>query len=447
MNSMQLGTSFRQILIIALPIMGGNLFHSIVSFTDIIFMGYVGEDEFAACGIASMYYLVMGMLGYSFAIGGQILIARRAGENDHRSIGIINDNLFYILGLSSLLLFALLKYGSPFILGKIFSAGEMAYLSNEYLAYRSWGIIFIFQLFVLGAFYTGIGRTFAIILSTMSMAIINVFFNYVLIFGHLGFEPMGIAGAGLASLIAEIASFVIMMAHLLIFKFHKQFNLFKWTKPTRGMIRKITRLSGPIVIQSSIGAIGFFTFFILIENILGKHDLAVSNAIRIIYLFAAIPALGLAGATNTLVSNIIGQGRIDQVPGLVKRLSLTSLAFMSVICFLLLLFPSQIIGLLTNDTNVVQSSLAVMPIIIVALAILSIGNILFRTVTGAGGVRFALIMEFITFVIYIAAAYILLGVIKVDVTTAWSIEILYWVVLSGLSLYYIVKGDWKKIVI
>lgn len=442
---MQLNITYRQILSVALPIIAGNFFHSVISFTDTIFMGRVGEVELAACGYASMYYMVLGMIGYSFALGAQIIIARRAGEHDRHSIGRVTDNLFYFLGAFSLLLFLFIRFGSRTVLGFMLPGQEVFDAATNYLDYRAFGVIFIYQIFVFGALFTGLGRTMIIIWSTLGMAILNIFLNYGLVFGNFGLPAMGIEGAGLASMLSEILAFLIMAIYLFATGYRKRFLLFRFKMPDFVLLRKILSLAGPIVLQSFVGALSWLTLFTMIVNYLGQQALAFSNVVKIIYTFSALPTWGLAGATNTFVSNVLGQGKPDLLFPLIKRISILSLAFVGLTMGFLMLYPQTVISLFTDDPALIQDYSNTLKVVMGALMLLSVGNILFRAVTGAGAARYALKIEVISVVIYVAFTFLVLDILNGGLPAAWSVEIIYWIALGALSAKYLASGTWKKL--
>lgn len=425
--------------------MAGNLFQSIISLTDTLFMGRVGEDQLAACGISSMFYIVMSMIGYSMAVGGQILIARRAGSEDNDAIGRISSNLIYMLGVSGMLFFLFIALASPYLLQFMLHDASVYHYSIEYLHFRAYGSVAIFLVFALGGFYMGIGQTKVIIWSTGSMAIANVILNYGFIFGNFGLPQLGIRGAGLASMMAELLAFVVVISHLIYYRYPKRYHFFKQIRPHWGTLGKLGKLSAPIVLQTLSGALGWFIFFVMVENYLGKHDLAVSNVLKIIYLFFSIPARGLATGTNTMVSNVLGQKKPSLMKKLLLRTSVSSIGITAALIIPVFLFPEHMVYLLTNDAVIVKDASRVLPVILSALLLLSVSAILFRGVTGSGAVAYALKIELIIIIVYLAYAWFIMDYLNLSLSWAWTTEWLYWIILASGSYLFLVKGRWRKL--
>ena len=203
---MVLNASYKGIWKVAYPIIIGSLAQNLIGLTDIVFLGRVGEVELGASGLVSIYYIVLVMIGFGISRGGQILIARRAGQKKYDEIGSVIHNLLYIEMLVAGILFLFLAFLSPIILKFFINYNDIYEASLAYLNYRVYSIPFSFFSFVIMALYIGIGRTRVIATITTILFLVNICFNYSLIFGKFGLPEMGIAGAGLASTIAEVVS-------------------------------------------------------------------------------------------------------------------------------------------------------------------------------------------------------------------------------------------------
>jgi Na+-driven multidrug efflux pump len=327
-------------------------------------------------------------------------------------------------------------------------------LSVRYLDYRSFGIPFVFLLFSLGGFYSGIGRTSVFIWSASVMMVANIILNYGLIFGELGLPAMGLEGAGLASMLSETLACVIIFVHAVGRRFHKHFSFFRFNRPSRRALRRIWRISAPIVLQSFTGTFGWFLFFTWIENYLGTDPLAASNVLRMIYIFFSVPARGLAGAMNTLVSNVIGQRRLRHVRTVTIKVIKASVVCTAIVVAPLVIWPREILSLMpageaaeaARAAGLVELSLPALTTIVIALLAMSVSTTLFRAVTGTGAVRVALRMEVIAIAVYIIYALVIIQVVGArNLAVVWTVEIVYWCVLLVLTWWYLQGGKWIKL--
>ncbi len=173
----QLKATYKQILIISLPLILGNTAWTSNGVFDTIFVGNLGKVELDAIGFASIFYSVLFMMGFSFTRGTQMLIARRMGELNKHEVGNIVDTTIVAMLSVAVLFFVLLKVYTHQILSFMLSNQDIISKSEEFLNYRLWGLLPSFVSFVFIAFYSGIGRTPILAASVGVMTFFNVFLN------------------------------------------------------------------------------------------------------------------------------------------------------------------------------------------------------------------------------------------------------------------------------
>ena len=339
---MQLKTSYRQILSISTPIMLGSAAQNVVALSDSVFLYHQGEVDFAAIGFVGVFYLIIAAIGYGFSKGGQIMIARRMGEKSYGEIGRTFYAMVYFELALAFVMFLFMQYGCYYFFQLFVDSEAIFTKSLAYLEYRSWGVFFSYTGVAIIALYTGVARTTFIIIDTTILALVNIVLNYGLIFGEFGLPAMGIAGAGLASTIAEVVAFVLFIIYIIFDKKANLYKLFTLPKVDFAIISQIYKLSSPIVVQAIVGMGSWFVFFSIIEN-LGERPLAITNLIRMVYLLLSIPTWGFASGVNTMVSNFIGaQKRQAVLPIIIKTAkicTLTTIVFAVPVIF----FPQEIL--------------------------------------------------------------------------------------------------------
>jgi Na+-driven multidrug efflux pump len=134
------------------------------------------------------------------------------------------------------------------------------------------------------ALLVGTNQSKYLVAGTLAEALSNVFFDYTLIFGKLGFPALGFNGAAYASIIAEFMGMLVIYLVLKQKKIDKQFSLFKRSKWENAISKSILSLSGPLVFQHAISIISWLIFYILVERNSGQTGLAVSNTSGLLHL-------------------------------------------------------------------------------------------------------------------------------------------------------------------
>jgi len=438
----KLETSYRQIWVIAYPIMLSSIAQNLINVTDTIFLGRVGAIELGAMGLVGVFFYSFMMIGFGFSKGAQITIARRAGEGNLKAIGDIMGNLLYIMLFLAVAIFLLLQWYAPTILAQFVDSKAVFDASLEYLKYRNYSIFLGFLGFAAIAFYVGIGETRIIIISTVLLAVINVLLNYSLIFGKFGLPAMGIAGAGLASTIAESISTVFLVSYTLLNASLKKYNIFRVFKLNKALINKLVRLSAPIVFQFIIALGSWFVFFSLIEN-LGEEALAVSNIIKTLYLFFMVTSTGLSSACQTLISNLIGQNKPDWVWATTKKIILMSIVLTLAFGVLIALLPDWLLSIVTDDMNLITAARPILYLLIFILLFYAISSPVYHAVSGTGAIKVSLIFQLIAVAAYMGSMYWVIFKIDGNLLLAWSTEFAYWGVLFVLSVWFIQSDYWK----
>lgn len=434
--------SYKNIWKVSFPIILSGVAQNIVNVTDTAFLGRVGIIEIGAAGNAGILYFVIMMLGMGFTIGCQIIIGRRNGEEHFAQIGqVFSNGLYFMLGLG-IAMFAILKLASPLFLETLTASENILQASNQYLQIRALGVPFAYLSFLFISFYTGITQTSILIRITFLQALVNVVLDYLLIFGIAGFPELGIEGAAIASFISEIVAFSFFLFYTL-----KKVDLNKYQLLVNfnfdfSLLKKMLKVGSPIMIQNFVALSTWLCFFMIIEQI-GERELAISHIIRSIYMVLMIPLFGFSTATSTLVSNLIGQGKADDVIVLVKRVAALCLTCTAILMPLNILFPDNIIRIYTSDELLITDSIPVLYVITAAMLLFSIAFISFSAVTGTGKTLRTLAIEISSISIYLTGAYILGVHLDLPLYLVWCSEFIYFGIMGSLSILYLKFGSWK----
>jgi putative MATE family efflux protein len=435
--------SLRRIWDIAWPIMISLLAQNIVGVTDTAFLGRVGEAELGGAAIGGLFYIILFMVGYGFTTGVQILVARRFGEKDYPGIGRIFDNSFYFLTITTVLVTLFVHFAGDSLLRIIVSSDAVYEASVSYLDYRIFGLFFATTGLLFRSFFTGITFTRYLSISSIIMAGINIVLDYVLIFGKAGFPEMGIAGAAIASVIAEACALAFLAAVTFRNKRFVAYGLFRGGMPDLKIIRSTLSVSVFVMIQFVLSLSVWFVFFLIIEK-MGERPLAISNIGRSVYMFLMIPGWALCSVTNTLVSNVLGEGKPGQVLPITFRIMRITAVILFVIIAIAALIPYQILGLYTNDRSLVEASIPTFYVILSALFVFSSMSVLFNAVLGTANTKITLLIEVSTLLFYVFYTWLIAIHLKQPVEIVWTSEWIYALFLGALSYHYLKKGKWSQ---
>lgn len=441
--SLQVQVTSKQILAISLPIGLAILVPQINFIINSIFLGALSSQALAIAGITGVYYLIFGVMGQGLNNGLQALISRRAGENRTDEIGVLFTQGVFISILLSIIGIAFTYFVAPAIFHALLHDKERADVVISFLKIRIWGLPFLFIYQMRNALLVGTNQSKYLIIGTATEAIVNIFFDYALIFGHFGFAALGIMGAAYASIIAEVLGLLVIYLVIHYQKIGARFDLFKSWTIKADYIKLILKQSSPLMMQYMISIISWEFFYILIEH-KGEEALSVSNAMRNIFGFFGCFTWAFAATANTMVSNIIGQNKQEEVLILIRKIMIWSFGFAAVVCIILNLFAVQFLSIYGQGTSFIQAAIPVLRVVSVAMLVMSLATIWLSAVTGTGQSVRTLRIETIAIIIYVIYVYTTMEYYNLPITIGWMSELVYWTSLLIPSYLYIKSNKWKN---
>jgi len=432
--------TYKQIWFINLPIMVSLLMEQMINLTDSIFLGHVSQIDLGASALATMYYTAIYMLGFGFSLGVQVVIARRNGEERYQEAGKVFYQGLIFLSVFAIIVFILSKLFSPLLLRMVISSDNVYQATLRYIEWRDYSYLFAFPLLAIRAFFIGTTHTRILTANSLVMVVCNVVFNYLLIFGKLGFPRLGIAGAAIASSLAGLLGLLFLVVYMwrrvdkkhygirAVFDYHLSLHLLDisvWT-----------------MVRSFFCIAPWFLFFVAIEH-LGECELAAANVVRSISMIFFVIVNSFATTTISLVSNLIGAKQTAEVMPVCRRVINLNYAIGFPLILLAFIFSDNLLSLFTNDTAVIRTAFYPFCVMLSTFIISVPAYIHCNTVIGTGNTRIAFIFQMINITIYLIYLFILSRSSNIPLAVYWTAEQLYVLVLLGLSFTYLKRYKWQ----
>jgi multidrug resistance protein, MATE family len=441
-KKLQVSVTNRQILQIALPISASLIIPNVNFITNNIFLGGLGIKELGNAGITGVYYLVLMVGGNGLGNALQAMISRKGGEGNPQDIHKV-----FAQGIRIVLWFALGGMLFTWFIAPVclrpFIRPENFLQEIDFLRIRMWGLPFLFMFQAGNAFLVGTLNSKYLLVGTIGQAVINIFFDYVLIYGMWSFPQLGFNGAAFASVIAEIAGMVIVYIVIFRMGLKKEFNLFKNFRYDKIYSNAVLKISAPLVLQFVLSTVTWLVFFILLEQY-GDMAKAISNAMRNIFGLMGIMIWAFASTANTMVSNLIGQKRESEVLLAVQKIMLLSLGTTLCMLAILNIFPSHFLGLFRQNNLFVAESLPVMRVVSLGMITMSIAAIWLNAVTGTGKTKMNLVIEIAAILLYLVYTFTIVMKLKLSLAVVWTNELVYWLVIFLVSFWFMKKRNWEK---
>lgn len=435
----------KQIWNVSYPILLSLLAQNVINVTDTAFLGRVSDVALGASAMGGLFYICIYTIAFGFSTGSQIIIARRNGERQYTQIGPIMIQGIMFLLVTALLLFGFTRAFGDNIMRVLISSDAIFEGTMEFLNWRVFGFFFTFVNVMFRAFYIGITRTKVMTVNAIVMALTNVVLDYAFIFGNFGFPELGIKGAAIASVIAESSSTLFFLIYTYAAVDLKKYglNLHCFRSFDLSLLKRILGISSFMMLQYFLSMVTWFVFFIAVERI-GERQLAVANIIRSIYIVMLIPVSSLATTANSMVSNAIGAGRIDEVMALIKKIALFSFCIMLALVSITAVFPESILSIYTNEVELIKESVPAVYVICIAMIAASVGSVVFNGISGTGNTRSALMLEVFTLAIYGAYIVFVAAWLRAPVEICFTAEIMYYALLLTCSYIYFKKAKWQN---
>lgn len=422
---------------IAYPVILGMLGHTLVGFVDNVMVGKVGITELgaAALGNTAIFIAMSFAIGFSVASTSLVAMADEAGDKPTAQ-SILNHGMVLnvILGV---VLFLLLFFVEPVMryTGQSEKVIELAVPYTHLVA---------FSLIPLGVFTTfkqfadGLSMTKYAMYVTILANLLNVFLNYLFIYGNWGCPKLGVLGAGIGTLVSRIVMPIMLFFMLKNLEKSREYVMsISFKNMQQAMYKKITALGLPTAMQM-IFETGIFTAAIWISGMLGENHLSANQIALNLSSMTFMVANGLGITAMIRVGNQLGARNYANL----RRVAIS--VFLLVLCtqvfFALLLavfrtwLPSLYLEMdniekLANNTLVIGEAANLLLI----AAIFQISDGMQVTALGAlRGVQDAKVPMYITFVAYWLIAFPILYVLGVH-TNLGTMGI--WIgLLTGLTV-------------
>ncbi len=441
MKDLSVGKESRLILHFATPMLLGNIFQQLYNVVDSIIVGnFIGKEALAAVGSAFPIIFTLISLIIGIAIGATIIISQYFGAKDIHNVKRAIDTLYIFLFFSAIFVSIIGIIFSESIFRLIRLPEDVIPQASLYLNIYFTGLIFFFGFSGISAILRGLGDSktplYFMILSTITNIVLDLLF--VVVFGW------GIAGAAIATIVAQGSTFLIAVIYLN--KTHKIINL-SWRKFCfdKKIFFKNIKIGFPIGFQGAFVALSMIVMYWLV-NPFGTSAVAAYSVVFRIDSFASMPAMNFAAALAIFVGQNLGANKPQRVKsGLWATFRMTSIIAL-VITTIAIIFNRGLIHLFTPDTDVInigsQYLNIVSPFYIIFTTMFIVGGVM----RGAGDTLIPMIITFFAlWIVRIPVCYYLSR--ELGVTGIWWGIPLAWLAGMTLSYIYYLTGRWRSKVV
>ena len=326
---------------LAFPIMIQNLISTLVNSADTIMLGYVSQTAMAASSLANQYTFVLFCFYYGLGIGTSVLCAQYFGKGDKQTVERIIGLAARVAILISLLFFVF-SFFAPEAIMKIFTDSPQTIKEGAaYLKVLSFSFVFMGFSQVFVSALRSVGKiVFPSALYVVSL-LVNVMMNAAFIFGLFGLPRLGVVGVALGTVSARAVEVILCFVYSAAGKDIK-FRLKNLFRRSGVLFKDFLKISAPSVVNDLMWGMAATTCTAILGHI--GDDMVAANAVAVMVVnMGAIVCRGFSNATTIIVSQTLGENRMEDTKVYAKRiLWLTVIVSLLGCCVILAIRPFMV---------------------------------------------------------------------------------------------------------
>lgn len=330
-----------------------NVLQMAVGMVSSAMLGRVGAVAIGAVGLGRRITMLVWGFFAAIGTGTTVMVARSVGANDRTQAGRYAEQAFYLaLGMVLTVTIMTFFFTREIIVLLYNTKGELLEVGVDYLRIAIWGVPFMAVMQITGAIMRGAGNTKVPMQVAIVINIVNVVLSYAMIFGHFGFQPLGVIGAAWAANISQAVGAILAM-YIMLFR---QDNLVFKLRGVRLVAADVKRLLGiglPTAAENILMQIGQIMLTGLVVSF-GNIALAAHQQGLSAESLSYMPAVGFSIAATAFVGQSMGAGSTELAERYVKQLAKWSLILTAFTASFLIFTPKLVFRLLTDVPEVID---------------------------------------------------------------------------------------------
>ena len=311
---------YRMVLAIAVPVMVQSGITQFVSLLDNLMVGRIGTEEFGGVAIANQLIFVFNLCIFGGLSGAGIFSAQFSGKNDVDGMRhVLRFKLYFVIAASVLGILILHFFGSPLIslfLHEGSEEGDLVKTLNFGLDYLKIMLIGL-PLYAVSQCYASslkeTGETFIPMIGSGTAVLVNLAFNYILIFGNFGFPVMGVKGAAIATVLSRVVELAIIAiwAHTHTKRFGFFSKLYSSFRVPKALTFDIIKKGSPLMFNELLWSMGMST----LTACYSMRGLATVNALNIsstVSNLFNVVFMAIGSSIAIIVGNLLGAGKFEE---------------------------------------------------------------------------------------------------------------------------------------
>lgn len=441
--------SYRQreskiLLKLAIPAMITQLSMTLVNIVDTMFIGRLGALEIGASAVTGLIIFNITAVGDGFSTGMVATISRMIGEKDEKNASIFSTTGIIILIVLGFILTPFLLLGAPSLFKFMRLPLDLLDTAWDYYSVFISFVPAIFGFIALSASFRARGDTKTPMLVGFGMNILNIFLDWVLIFGKLGFSPMGLKGAALASGLSFLAGSIVLC--LLSIYTSKGLLTLKKSYISIPHFMRIIKIGVPSMIERFAMSFSQLLVMAISVNSMGNIAIASFHIVMRLASLSFMPGFGFAMATASLTGQHLGASDPDGAERIMWIGTFYCGLVMAIISVLYFLFPESLTSLFTSSTEIIVLTKQPLKIYALMVVFLAPAMVLRGGLQGAGDTAFTMKMMILSrFIIRLPLSWVLGIHLGYGLSGVWFAMCVDFFIRGIVFIVYTRNGSWRAV--
>jgi len=429
----------RQINRLAWPIVASTVLIRGAGIADFMILGQTGKEPLAAIGLGQQITFVGMALAYALMVGVNVMVAYYTGARETEKRTRVANSAVWLSILVGLCMIIIGETLSRPLARLIGAEGEVLDLFWKYL--RLIWLFYTFNVFVyvLTAIFQGTGNSRTPMYVVSVTGVIHIALTYILVFGKLGFPPMGIEGAAVATIVADFLG----AATLFILALKKGFIKFSVGSAKSDDLKQLLELSLPVLGDRLLvsGSVYVYNSFVFMYSVAAY---AAMQIVINIEAFSFLPGMAYMQTTQILVGQNLGEKNLEGAVRSGYQSSWIALGIMSLFGLTFLLFPSAWVSLFTKDPEVIPLGIYVCRLAAAIQPVLALTMVFQGALRGAGETGSVMFITFVgAWLVRLVLAFVFTHILNLSVHYVFWAMFIDWSVRSMMAFGRFRSGRWK----
>ena len=444
---------YRDIIRIAWPSFVELLLTQLTSMVDLMMVGSmggkahpeIGTQALAAVGLTTQPKFLLMAAFVAMNTGVTALVARNKGTNDSKQANlVVRQGLLFTFCATIILSILGFIFAKPMVIFMGSTEAIVTKWATQYLQIQMIGFLSFALTSTVTASLRAVGDSKTCMIYNLIANVVNVIFNWLLIYGNLGFPELGVAGASVATVLGQVVAF--MIAFIVIIRGNGFLKLeFKLGfKPDKIVLGNMVNIGLPAMVEQLLMRAGMIIFAKTVAS-LGTTAYATHQVCMNIQALSFMTGQAFAVSATTMMGQSLGKRRTDMAQAYCSRTRKVGLVFSLLLAVVFILFGGEIVGLYNSDPEIIRIGGQIMLFVAFLQPFQSSQFIIAGGLRGAGDTKATAIFTFITVLLVRPIVAIILVKFGLGLYGAWAAMATDQILRSALVLYRYNSGKWKLI--